>query len=237
MLPGLASAIVGARGPGLIQFVGGAIATKTDASSTLALNSGLTGGIASSVSNGDLVIAAYTAGDANDVTLAITDGTNPYTLIATELNQNDVYDANLRVAYKFVSGDTATTFGTDNYGGVTAVYVFRGVDATVHDATPTTATGGNEVYPNPPSITPVTTGAFIVCIGAASHNRGAQTFTSSDLSDFLTAGRNDNLDSSLGIGQKDDWTTGAFDAAAFGFTSTSNTDMSWAAMSIALRPA
>jgi len=34
-----------------------------------------------------------------------------------------------------------------------------------------------------------------------------------------------------------DWTSGAFDAAAFGFTSSDSTQNSWCAMSIALRPA
>jgi hypothetical protein len=234
MLPGLAS-IAGFKGRGVIQFVGGAVATKTNGSSTVALNSGLSGGIASSVSAGDLVIAAYSGASNNDETLAINDGSTDYTLFGTELYQNDVYDANLRVAYKFVSGDTSTTFA--GVAGAVGVYVFRGVDATPIDVAVTTATGGNSVYPDPPSITPITAGAFIVCVGAASHHRGSQTFTSGDLTDFLTAGVDDFPDATLGIGHIDNWTSGAFDAAAFGFTGTTSNDHSWAAMSIALRPA
>lgn len=229
-----------------IEFVGGAVAAKdgaTSGNSTIALNSGLTGGIANSVSSGDLVIAAFATGSTADRTLSITDGTNAYTLIGTEQYvAGSAITTNLRIAYKFVASDTAVTFGpTGNAddAGAMAVYVFRNVDQTTPlDVSVTSASAFLSSKANPPSITPSTAGAFIVCIGAAGHDGGAITFTSSNLSDFQTAGSNDTYDASIGIGQKDDWTSGAFDAAAFGNSiAAPELNNSWAAMSIALRPA
>lgn len=158
-----------------IAFVGLATATKAGATSgntTLSLSSGLTGGTRSAVQAGDLVIAAYSSSSTVDRTLAITDGTTAYTLIGSELYANDTYDINLRVAYKFMGStpDTATTFGptgATSDAGATAVYVFSGVNATTPlDVAATTATALNSGLPNPPSITPVTAGAYIMCVGA-----------------------------------------------------------------------
>jgi hypothetical protein len=161
--------------------------------------------------------------------------------VGSEQYSDDDRDTNLRVAYKFVSGDTATTFGftgSAQDAGAMAVYVFRGVDQTTPlDVAAQQTTGTDSALANPPSITPTTAGAFIVCIGAAGHLGGTGTFTSSDLTDFLTIGHNDTNDVTLGVGHKDDWTSGAFDAAAFGFSLSSGTSYSWAATTIALRPA
>lgn len=243
MLPGLTSAIV-AAGRGQIQYVGTAAATKVGtADTTIALNSGLAGGVSSAVQDGDFVIAIFAVGSTSDLTLSITDGANPYTLIASELWADDTRDTNLRVAYKFVSGDTSTTFGStgaasDN-GGATRVYVFRGVDqSTPLDVAATTATAANSVLANPPSITPSTPGAVIVCIGAGAHGDDAgESFTSSDLSQFVSSNRDATNDIVLGVGQKTDWVSGAFDCAAFTYSNSDSTSNSWAAMSIALRPA
>jgi hypothetical protein len=236
----------GAGSGGGIQFVGGTLAAKAGASSgntTIALNSGLTGGISSAAIDGDLVIAAFGTGSAassDSRTLAITDGTNPYTLVGTELFSNDTFDANLRVCYKFVSGDTETTFGPTGEvadAGAMAVFVFRGVDlVTPLDVAAQTATGTNTSRADPPSITPTTPGAVVVCIGAAGHNGGVDTFTSSDLSGFQTIGSDDSNDCTLGLGYKE-WSSGAFDAAAFGHTEADSTSFAWAALSLALRPA
>lgn len=230
-----------------IQFVGGNTAGKVGATSgntTIALNSGLTGGIAAAVSAGDLVIAVFGTGSVGDRTLAITDGTNPYSLINSELFADDTFDTNLRVAYKFMGGtpDTATTFGpTGNAAdaGAMAVYVFRGVDSsTPLDVAAVPATGINTSRPNPAGITPTTAGAFGVFVGATGHNGGIDTFTSGDLTDFLTvAGGNDTNDVTIGIGHIDNWTSGEINPAAFGHSQVDSTSYAWAAMSIVLRPA
>ncbi|MDQ1283977.1 MAG: hypothetical protein QG620_325 [Patescibacteria group bacterium] len=231
-----------------IQFVGGTTAGKAGAisgDSTIALNSGLTGGIASAVAAGDLVIAVFGTGATADRTLAITDGSNSYTLIDSELYQDDTLDTNLRVAYKFMGGtpDASTTFGPTgnaNDSGAMAVYVFRGVDSSNPldvAAVPGQAADTSRVVP--PDITPSTAGAYVVVVGAAGHNGGADTFTSTDLVlDFFTrGGTNDTNDVSIGVGHINNWTSGATDAATWGHSQTDSVDFSWAAITLALRPA
>jgi hypothetical protein len=224
-----------------IQFVGGATASKlgaTSGNSTIALNSGLTGGIASSASSGDFVIGVFGTGSLADRTLAITDGSTDYTLIGSELFiTNSIGGTNFRVAYKFITGDTTITFGptgSTSDAGTMAAYVFRGVNvSTPIDVTTTTATQASNSAANPPSITPATDGSYIVCAGSTGHVSGTLTFSSSDLTDFLTIGASDTNMVSLGIGHKPDWTSGPFDAAAF--THAGGSFGCWAAMSIALR--
>jgi hypothetical protein len=227
-----------------IQFVGGRTATRAASTSgtvTLAINSGLTGGIASAAASGDFVIGIFATASTADRTLSITDGTTDYTLIGSELYANDTYDTNLRVGYKRITADTAITFGATgnaNDQGVIGACVFRGVNATTPiDVTTTTATGTDGSAANPPSITPVTPGAFIVCVGASAYDFASGQAFSSSLTDFFSV-RNDAAGNIIvmGFGHKDDWSSGAFDAAAFTPVDTSSLN-SWAAMSIALRPA
>lgn len=228
-----------------IQFVGGktaAIAGSVSTNTLIAIDSGLTGGIASAAASGDFVIAAY-AMHGSDSTLAITDGTTGYTLIGSELFQTDSDPINLRVAYKFITSDTDTTFGGTGdtaRPGMSAIYVFRGVDTvTPMDVAAVTATAANSAQADPPSITPSTSGAFIVAVGAAARSDASSvTFTSSDLTDFLTEyslSGSSSREVIIGIGQKDDWTSGAFNPAAFSISSNANN--SWAAVTMALRPA
>lgn len=227
-----------------IQFVGGKSDTKdgaTSGNSTITLDSGLSGGIASSVSDGDFVIAAFATTSTANRTLSITDGTNPYTLIGSELYSDDGADSNLRVAYKFVSGDTSITFGpTGNASdpGVMAVYVFRNVNQTTPlDVAVTTATGTNTGLANPPSISPVTDGTYIVVVGSGAVADPAARIASSDLTNFLSLQWSDTYHAVLGIGQKDDWSSGSFDPAAFTYSAGGDfTVNSWCAMTIAIRP-
>jgi len=246
MLPGLVSAIVGGAGRGQIQFVGAATDNKaTTSSSTIALNSGLTGGIASSVAAGDLVIAAFGCASTSDLTLSITDGATGYTLIGSELYSADTDDANLRVAYKFmgVSPDASTTFGgtgSSSNGASMVVYVFRGVDpGTPLDVSAVTATGQNSLLTNPPSITPSTPGAFVVAVGAwsvsvvtpdpATHPTLLSVF--SDI-----APESSTYQGGVAIGHTP-WVSGAVDPGNFVPGDTDSTNSAWCAMSIALRPA
>jgi hypothetical protein len=252
MLPGVASIIAGLGSSGIV-FVGGAVASKNGAvsgNSTIALNSGLSGGVASSAASGDFVIAAFATGAASDVTLAITDGSSDYTLIGSELYANDTEDVNLRVAYKFITSDTEVTFGpthSTSDGGSMAVYVFRNVNiSSPLDVAAATATGLNTFLCNPPAITPSTAGAFIVSVGAAtvgSYADGSPTppeFASSDLTAFLTTpgpAEEANI-AALGIGHKNNWTSGEFDPAAFTVPNdTDSSTYSWAAVTFALRSA
>lgn len=225
-----------------IKFVGSATAAKigaTTGDTTIALNSGLTGGLSASVSDGDLVIAVFATSSTANRTLSITDGTTAYTLISPELYANGTRDMNIRVAYKFVSGDTATTFGpTGALGdaGAMAVYVFRDVDATTPlDVTSTNVqqSGGNLISPNPPPITPVSDNTFIVALGATSE---ADTFTAPNLVSFVTFSSVDTRTVTFGIGHRANWPSGTFNPDGFGTAINVLGGRSWAAMTIALRP-
>ena len=134
--------------------------------------------------------------------------------------------------------DTTTTFGpTGNNAdaGAMAVYVFRGVDSgTPLDVAAVTATGTATGRPNGASITPSTSGAIVVVAGGASAGTGA-TFTTSDLSAFRTATSADTQDAMIGVGNYV-WSSGAFDPAAWTGGTTNAAD-SWAAITLALRPA
>ena len=225
-----------------IQYVGGNTgkwAWAVYGTNTVSLTA-LTGGIASSASAGDFVVAAYATGSVADRTLSITDGTNAYTLVASELYVYSTTDTNLRVAYKRLTGaDASVTFGPTGRAtdaGAAAVHVWRGVDPTNPlDVAAVTAVSYliHSGKPNPAAITPTTTGAVIIAVGGAAAGTGA-VFTSSDLSNFRTETSAGAYDAMIGIGSYA-WTSGAFDPAQFGGGTTGTGD-SWAAVTLALRP-
>jgi len=219
--------------------IAGAISGDTNVSLT-----SLSGGIASAAAANDIVIAIYGAGSqADDLSLSITDGSTAYTLLGSELYSDDTRDTNLRVAYKIMGGtpDTTTTFGpTGNvsWAGLLAVYVWRGVDTTTPiDVTVQTATGIDTLLVNPPSITPTTAGAVIVCAGAGARGSttSADTYSSSDLSNFYSLHSSDDTGVVVGVGSKD-WISGAFDAAQWTFDGIDNSFFSWGAVALVLRP-
>jgi hypothetical protein len=224
----------------LIEYVGGYTFAPLSGNSnnlTVTFGGNLTGGLDSSASEGDMVIAYWATGGIADRTLAI----NGYTNIA-DLYSDDTYDTNLVVAYKFMGATPDTTLqllngtvvGSENGGLV--VHVFRGVDtSSPFDATSTTATGTNTVLCDPPAITPTTAGTVIVSGGAGGHIAGVHTFSSSDLTSFLSKGGQDDIDGTTGAGYYK-WSSGTFNPAAFTFSGTDSTNYSWAAVTMALRP-
>lgn len=243
----LATFLKGAKGASTsIQYVGGYVQAfaGTAGNITITLTS-LTGGLASSPAAGDLVIVYFGAGSLSDINLIV----SGYTEIV-ELYSNDTYDTNLVVARKFMgatpdtsftltipSGNTSPTGTLDNAGAV-AVQVWRGVDSvTPLDVTQTTDAGTDTVLCDPPAITPTTSGAIIVSGGAGGHSRGPlATYSSSDLTAFLSAAGNDGNDVTIGLGYRV-WTSGSFNPAAFTFSAIDSASFSWAAVTLALRPA
>jgi hypothetical protein len=200
----------------------------------------LTGGLAASPAIGDCVVVGWSCGTqaAGNVDMAVTTG---YTEIA-DLYEDDTVDANLGVFLKILTAaDTTVTIGPSGTGGnrkTGAILVFRGVDrVTPQDVAATTATAASSALANPPSITPVTRGAWVVCFGGAGHNAGDQTFTSSDFTVFLTEGGDTAfVESTIGAGYVP-WTSGAVNPSAFGFSTSDSAFYAWAACSLALRPA
>lgn len=227
--------------PSGIRYVGSQQGGFAGRTSSLSVNFALTGGLSALPQDGDLVIVAYCVGSTVDRALTIQDpAAGNYTLIGTEQYQNDNFDVNLRVAYKRMgpTPDTAVVFGQTGStadAGAYAIHVFRGVDPTTPLDVAAVAAGGiNSRVANPAAITPTTAGAWVYVVGAAASAAGG-TYTSSDLSGFVAGSQADTNDAQIGAGYFQ-WTSGAFDPAAFGAGGTSTTNDSWAAMTVALRP-
>lgn len=200
-------------------------------------------GSRASLQIGDMIIAAYATGSGADRTLSITDGTNPYNLIGSELYSNDTYDTNLRVAYKFVTSNPSSesiTFGPSGDDGDGAAFcwmVFSGVDQTnPFDVAVQTATGVNSGIANPPAITPVTAGSKIVVVGASGHKAGTTAYSNAALSGVLSSNNTDTNNAVCAMGYHD-WVSGAYDPAPWTWSGVDSSSYSWAAMTIALRPA
>jgi hypothetical protein len=227
-------------GPATIEYVGGRTqgGAGTTGNITISLNGTLTGGLSSSPQDGDIVIVAIEMCGTTNKSYRI----STYTQIA-DLYANDTEDSNLQVGYKFMSAtpDTSVTItgGTgstaDAYAAI--VHVWRGVDSTTPlDVTPTTASLTNTGIPNPPAITPTSTGAMIVVAAGTAHTGGIDTFGATYLDNFLTVGANDSNDATAGMGNIA-WTSGSYDPAAWTFSQTNSTAFSTNSVTMALRPA
>jgi len=221
-------------------YVGGktlAIAGTTS-DTTISLTD-LTGGLASAPAENDLVLVGFGIGTTvGDLDVLMT--TSGYTEIADIFGDDD-NDTNFAVFRKFMTAtpDTDVTVGPTGSvaraGGV-VIRVWRGVNQTTPmDVAATTATGANTGRPTPAAITPTTSGTVIDVFGAAASDTGAAAFTTSDLSNFISVWSDDSVDVVVGAGNFD-WTSGTFTPAQWGGSTTAVAD-SWAAVTIALRPA
>jgi hypothetical protein len=234
--------LLGTNAAGGIEYVGSYMQSfvGTTSNVTVSLTS-LTGGLSSAPAAGDLVIVYFGTGSTANRDLVI----SGYTEIV-ELYSNDTYDTNLAVAYKFMGGTPDTSFvltgGTLNIddAGAVGVQVWRGVDATTPlDVTRTTATGVDTCFCNPAAITPVTDGAVIVAGGASGNDISSIVpipYSISNLTDFRSVARGDVNDVTIGLGYHV-WTSGAFDPTEFRTPGADSARASWAAVTLALRPA
>lgn len=220
-----------------IQYVGGyTVGYTTVGNKTVSLTS-LTGGIASAPSIGDLVFVCLGVATSGTATPSI--NSSGYTNIAN-LYSNDTNDTTLYASYKILS--TAETSVSVN-GSTTStetftvyISVWRNVDSVAPlDVPTTTATGTNSVLADPPAITPVTPGSYIVSVGAGASTSATGIYSSTDLTDFRSVVASVNVDSTIGGGYYQ-WTSGTFNPAAFTFSRPNSTAYSWAAATLALRP-
>lgn len=159
-----------------IQFVGGfGTGTNTTAATYNVSVTSLTGGLAASPSIGDLVLVFTGYKDTSNTNPGLTSPLSAVEL--ADLYASNTNAANLSVTYFWYSGETTITCRTQSGTGgkATAIAVFRGVDQTnPFDATLTTATntGSASGSINPPAITPVTVGAWVLCGGLTAVGTG-----------------------------------------------------------------
>jgi len=225
---------------GNIEYVGGQ--TQVIGTSATTVTFALTGGLASTPADGDVVIVSVAVTNNSDAAIGVV--TSGYTEIA-EIYANDSGDTNLSLSWKRMGSSpdasvVVTGKASTSNSGIAIVQVYRGVDgATAFDVTATTATGIDSAIPNPTSITPTTAGALIVVAGASTHSRGsAGTLSASYLSNFATLvdATGTFADGTSGMGHVA-WTSGAYDPAAWTLGAADSTLYSNASVTMALRPA
>lgn len=222
-----------------LQYVGGASATGTGATYNVSLT-GLTGGIGSSATSGDLVIVVTGWASAADGNPAVT--TAGYTEVY-DLYGNDTRDANLSVNWKIMGGtpDTSVTvsgFNNAANGGATVVHVWRGADQTtpMDVSPPTGAASNNSALPDSPAITPVTSGAYVLTVGLGTGAAAPTVFTEpSGYGNVVSAAGAGSTMGAVAVIASISWPGGAVDPGAW--TGTTGTSDSRAAGTLALRPA
>lgn len=215
-----------------IQYVGGYVTTGTGTISNIDVSlTSLSGGLGTSPAAGDLVIVYFGTGSQNNRSLVI----EGYTTVADLYQDGASYDTNFIAGYK-IMGSTpdvqVTLRGTSSTSDATAVIVQVWRNASIGSAASFTQTGSNF---DPPSVTPVANGSWVVVGGAAAHGDGVDTFTSPDLSGFITDGANSVNDVSIGAGYYE-WTSGTFDPQQWTNTS-GGSGKSSAGVTIVLTPA
>ncbi len=199
---------------------------------------GLTGGSDTTPQAGDIIIIGFSAGY-NTNALSLTIVSSGYTTIGP-VSGLDSYDTTLVGGYKIMGStpdaEVVVSGTTDaNAAGVVTIHVWRGVDAsTPMDVAPVTDSDINGGQPTPPAITPVTSGAIIVMMGASAGGTTAGVFTSG-LSNFITRYQTDTYRTAGGVGSEN-WTGGTHTPTQWGGNST-NVAYAWAAITLALRPA
>ncbi|MDI6733945.1 MAG: hypothetical protein QMD50_00420 [Patescibacteria group bacterium] len=225
-----------------LEYVGGASGTGTGATYSVSLT-GLTGGIGSSAAAGDLVIVVTGWASAADGNPGVTTPTG-YTEVY-DLYKSDTRDVNMSVNWKIMGGtpDTSVTVSGHNNaanGGATVVHVWRGVDSTTPmDVTPPTGvTAANASSPDSPSITPVTSGAYVLSVGMGTGDTTPLTKTApTGYGNALSVAGNGSTMSIIANIASKVWSgSGAEDPAAWTGGETSTSD-SWAAGTLAIRPA
>lgn len=194
---------------------------------------------------GDLVLVAVENASTVDRTQAQLTPSG-YTALHTDNYQNDSNDSNFLVSRKFMGStpDTSVAIPASNAttaGVAYAIYVFRGVNQVEPmDATPVPTGNINTGVANASAIVPVTQGAWIVVFGGAAVAAGAvftnpagmSTTTNHFRSATITTTTND---ANIGGAIYTAWTSGSYDPAAFGGSTSTNTG-SWSAVTLALRP-
>lgn len=229
------------KNPPNIQFVGRKLQAYQGAAlgtaSVMDLTTGLTGGLRSSVQAGDFILAFYA--NSQTVVQAYNINSTGYTATFTgTIRGNDTNDANMVSHYKIATAsDTSISYqgsGTLTEAAVMAVYVFSGVSSL--DVATTTATSNNSGLANPPAITPVSTGAWVVACGAFGNLSATATMNHPTLSNVASLTSDDSTDITIGVGTTT-WTSGALDLAAFTLSIADSNTYAWVAATVALRPA
>ena len=222
-----------------LTFVGNNSATGNSASFTVALDA-LTGGIATSAAAGDLVIVADGWTGTTDGNPGV--GTANYTEVA-DLYSDDGFDANFSVNWKIMGGTPDTSVscngsGSTTLGAVCMVQVWRNADSnTPMDVAVATVTIINGAKPDCDPITPITSGAIVICAVLATDDDDTLPTVNAPTGyvNLVSAQVDPGAAISGGMSSKA-WTSGAEDPGALGNWDITNKNSS-ANVTLAIRPA
>lgn len=224
-----------------ISFVGGAVASQSSNATYSISLTALTGGSNSAPSTGDLVILVNSCTSAN-VQRTVGTSSAGWTDLGPWYQAGSSFATTLTVVWKIMGGtpDTsATMFGpgvAGGYGSVTTAYVLRGVDtSTQPDVTITEASGSGTGVPNPPSCTPITTGAWVVAIGGSAGSEASGTVPSGYSNGKITNSPGTFIQAQ-GVASKAWSGSGSEDPGTFGGFNTAAT-ISWIGCTFVARPA
>lgn len=223
-----------------IEYVGRKTTSGNGVSSaTLNLSSFAAGETTpATIQEGDLVVVVLGRSSTSNLTLSLT--TSGYTKLL-DIYSDDSVDANMGVFYKFMGSTPDTTVaipaGNNNDGYVFEVFVFRGVDQTTPvDVTTLSASGINGANINPPSITPVTDGAWLLVGGVNTYGSAPSASPSGITNEYIDATFSPTRQAGSAVAQVRNCTGGV--AVNIGqWTYSGDTADSWASFALALRPA
>lgn len=232
-----------ASAPAGIQLVGAKTATGYVTNGSTVSLTDLTGGLASAPAIGDVVVVMLGTAETSTAPQQVSLSGVNYALLVSA-SATDTCTTTFSVRYKVLtSADTSVYISGDTRNDMTGswsayISVWRGVDNTYpFDVATATASAASTILANPPSRTPRTTGSYLIAGGTGAHTGGVATFSSSDLTDFRSAGVNaSTTDSLIGGGYKQ-WTSGAFDPAAFTCSISSSSTYSNVSATLVLREA
>jgi len=230
--------------PANIQYVGGVTSGRAGSTGTTtqSINGTLTGGLASSPAQGDLVFITISAASGSSyapTTLAVSGWTNG----TFRSNTGVANYSYIQSSWKFMTSTPDTSITIPSSGNLRnaqrwTVHVFRGVNSTTPlDVTTVFASGTASGRPNPGAITPITTGAWILWTGASAAGTGTAYTAPTDFStDWLGGTTADTYDTMIGAGYYTGWTASSYDPAAITAGGTTGATDSWVAETYALRP-
>ena len=188
----------GSAAAGPPSYVNGATFSTTGTTSTW------TGTLPTGTQAGDLVVVTFATASKQFSTIgsvANNSGQDWIPLASSVRIATSAYTS-IRIFYSYLSSGFSTTLtfgqtnGTSNSATV-SVQVFRNAGVPVSLGN---LTFNNTVRPSFPTVTASNSDSFLAVIGAGAHTYGAQSYSTTGLSDFRTIGVNSTYDSSLGVG-------------------------------------
>lgn len=228
-------------------YVGGASTSLTSLETTNTFTfPNLTGGIGIGPSFGDIVFAFLSAANASDLTFSNSNGWTKLNdiYVNNSATSNDIQSA---IFYKIMSESPDynivinSSARQPSTSPIVIFHVWRGVDQTTpldvaYSEASHTVSATSSALANPPAITPITTNALVLVFIAGAHTGGVDTYSHSGLTNVVSLGTDDLLDTSAAVGSFETWTSGAYDPAAFTFTQSNSSNFSSTSTVIALRP-